>query len=136
MININGKDWWELKNEDIGQFLEDYETEESFFVEFKSDDVGPEKVAGEISAFANTFGGYIFFGVSDDRQIDGCSKWNEERIQNVIHDSVTPTVAFDVKKFVVEGKTIFVLRIDEGAEPPYITGKGKIYERIYEYGKL
>lgn len=130
MININGKEWSELKDEDIGHFLADPDTEESFFVEFKSDEVGPERVAGEISALANTFGGYIFFGVSDSKQIDGCSKWNEERIQHVIHDAVSPTVVFDVKKFVIEGKTIFVLRIDEGAEPPYITGKGKIFERV------
>ena len=29
-----------------------------------------------------------------------------------------------------EDKVIYILRIDEGAEPPYITNKGMIYERI------
>lgn len=34
--------------------------EESFFFEFKEDDVETKKLSEEISAFANTYGGYIF----------------------------------------------------------------------------
>jgi len=130
VININSKEWAELAESDIVEFLSSPETEESFFFEFKDDRVNSKKVAEEISALANTYGGYIFLGVSDDKKIEGCTAWNEQRIQTTIHDSITPTPSFDVKKFVCENQIVFVIRIDEGAEPPYITSQGKIYERL------
>lgn len=84
----------------------------------------------EISAFSNTFGGYIFLGVSNNKQIEGCVEWNEQRIHAAIHDSITPTPSFDVKKFTVDTNVVYVIKIDEGSEPPYITSSGKIYERL------
>lgn len=130
MIGINGKDWHELTSEDIETFLASSDSEESFYFEFKDDRVDPKKVTEEISALANTFGGYIFFGVSDSHGIEGCSDWDEQRITTTLHNNISPTPSFDIKKFVINDKTIYVLKIDEGAEPPYITNKGKIYERL------
>lgn len=129
MLLINGKSWNVLSNEDVLNAIN--EIEESFFFEFKEDGVKPSKLIEEISAFANTYGGYIFLGVADDKTIVGCKEWNEQRIFSVIHDSISPTPSFDVKKIQFdEDKVIYILRIDEGAEPPYITNKGMIYERI------
>lgn len=130
MVNINGKEWATLESTDIQALLSGQDFEESFYFEFKDDRVASKKIAEEISAFANTFGGYIFLGVSDDKQIEGCNGWNEQRIHTTIHDSITPTPSFDVKKFTCDGKTVYVIKIDEGAEPPYITSSGKIYERL------
>lgn len=130
MISINGKEWLNLTGADIEEFLSSPDTEESFFFEFKEDRVEPKKVVEEISAFANTYGGYIFLGVTDSKEITGCSSWNEQRIQTTIHDSITPTPSFDVKKLICSDGTVFVIRIDEGSEPPYITNQGKIYERL------
>lgn len=129
MIQINGVEWNELTTKNIEDAIT--EIEESFFFEFKEDDVSNKKIVEEISAFANTYGGYIFIGVSDDKEIKGCEKWDEQRIFAVIHDSISPTPSFDVKKFAVSNKKdILVIRVDEGGEPPYITNKGLIYERI------
>ena len=130
LININEKEWRDLTGEDISSFLALPETEESFFFEFKDDRVDSKKIAEEISAFANTYGGYIFLGVSDKKSILGCSAWNEQRILTTIHDSITPTPLFDVKKLICNAKTVYIIRIDEGSEPPYITNQGKILERI------
>ena len=130
MININGKDWQLLTAEDIKAFLTSPETEESFFIEFKDDLVGNKKLTEEISAFANSFGGYIFLGVSDSKEIIGCNAWNEQRIHALIHDSITPTPSFDIKKFTFTEETVFIIKIDEGSEPPYITVQGKIFERL------
>lgn len=58
---------------------------ESFFFEFKSDDEEPNKLVKEISALANTYGGYIFLGVNNDKSIGGCEKWTEQRIHTMIH---------------------------------------------------
>ena len=105
--------------------------EESFYFEFKDDRVESRKLAEEISALANTYGGYLFLGVSDKKEIDGCKKWNEQSIHAMIHDSLSPTPGFDVKKFVTnDNKNIYVIRIEPGTMPPYITSKGKIYERL------
>lgn len=129
MININGKDWNELTVEDIEKAISD--EEESFFFEFKEDRVETKKMTEEISAFANTYGGYIFLGVSDKKEIIGCTKWNEQRIHVMIHDSLSPIPSFDVKKFSTKDqKDIFVIKIEPGTVPPYITNKGKIYARV------
>lgn len=130
MVNINGKEWNSLNASDIQEVVAEQDFDESFYFEFKDDRVTTKKLIEEISAFANTFGGYIFIGVSDDKQIEGCTTWNEQRIHTTIHDSITPTPSFDIKKFVCNTKTVFVIKIDEGAEPPYITSNGKIYERL------
>lgn len=129
MININNKRWNQLSADDIVTVVDT--AEESFYFEFKDDRVEARKLAEEISALANTYGGYIFLGISDDKEICGCTKWDEQRIHVMIHDSVSPTPIFDVKKFVTaDEKTLFVIKIEEGAVPPYITSRGKIYERL------
>ena len=129
MININNKSWDKLRFFDINALLSQAD-DESFFFEFKADDESPAKLVKEISAFSNTYGGYILLGVNDDKSISGCQKWTEQRIHSTIHDSITPVPNFDVKKFRHNGKVIFVIKIEEGSMPPYITNKGQIFERV------
>ena len=90
MININNKVWNLLCADDIQNFLFGG-GEENFFFEFKADQETPSKLVKEISAFANTYGGYLFLGVNDDKTISGCLEWNEQRIHSTIHDSISPT---------------------------------------------
>ena len=130
MININGKEWNQLAASDIQAVISGQDFDESFYFELKDDKVSNKKLMEEVSAFSNTFGGYIFLGVTDQKQIEGCTEWNEQRIHTTIHDSITPTPSFDVKKFTIGANVIYVIRIDEGSEPPYITSSGKIYERL------
>ncbi len=129
MININNKSWDKLRFSDINRLLSQAD-DETFFFEFKAYDESPAKLAKEISAFSNTYGGYILLGVNDDKSISGCKKWTEQRIHTTIHDSITPVPNFDVKKFRHDGKVIFVIKIEEGKMPPYITNKGQIFERV------
>ena len=130
MININDKNWDKLRVSDIEKLLEN-DDDETFFFEYKSDDVTPKKIVKEISAFSNTYGGYILLGVDDDKNISGCEKWDEQRIHNIIHNCITPIPSFDIKKFTTREKgNIYVIKIDEGIFPPYITNDGKIYERV------
>ena len=113
MININDKEWHKLRITDIKALL-DEDDDETFFFEYKKDDVSTKKIAEEISAFANTYGGYILLGIDDDKTISGCTNWNEQKIHNVIHNSLTPIPNFDIKKFKTkEKKIIFVIRIEE-----------------------
>ena len=129
MININNKPWEKLRFLDIEKLLSSLD-EENFFFEFKSDNESPAKLAKEISAFSNTFGGYVLLGINDDKTISGCSQWTEQRVHTTIHDSITPTPNFDVKKLKKGNVTILIIKIEEGTMPPYITNKGQIYERV------
>lgn len=129
MISINNKRWDKLRSTDIEKFLMG-DVDESFFFEFKADDETPAKLIKEISALSNTYGGYIFLGVNNDKTIGGCKKWTEQRIHTTIHDSITPIPNFDVKKFKIHEKIVLVIKIEEGSMPPYITNKGEIYERV------
>ena len=131
MININNKAWEKLRAADIVKLLSgDIETDENFFFEFKDDREKNDKFIKEVSAFSNTYGGYILLGVNDDKTIGGCKDWNEQRIHNVIYNCITPIPDFDVKRFKINGNTVYVVKIEEGAMPPYITNAGKIYERV------
>jgi len=129
MIRINNTNWEDLELSDIKEFLQHAETESVFF-DFKEDAVGKDKITKEVCAFANTFGGYIFIGVKDDSTIEGCTKWTEERVHNVVHDAISPTPIIDVKKFRMSKNYILIVRVEEGEQPPYITNTGKMYERL------
>ncbi|WP_197037034.1 AlbA family DNA-binding domain-containing protein [Faecalibacterium prausnitzii] len=130
MVNINGKPWEELQFKDVQDYLSDPDSNENCFFEYKIDKVEPAKLVKEISAFANTYGGYIFLGVDDNKNIVGCTAWDEQRIHITIHNGITPTPQFDVKCFSADDKIIYVIKIEEGAMPPYITNKGDICERV------
>lgn len=130
MVNINSKPWEELQFKDVQDYLSDPDSNENCFFEYKIDKVEPAKLVKEISAFANTYGGYIFLGVDDNKNIVGCTVWNEQRIHITIHNGITPTPQFDVKCFSADDKIIYVIKIEEGAMPPYITNKGDICERV------
>lgn len=129
MLNINNKPWEKLRANDIVAFLNELE-DETFFFELKLDEIKPNHFIKEVSAFANTYGGYIFLGVDNSKRIVGCSKWTEQRIHSVIHDCITPIPNFDVKKFNINNCKIFVIKVEEGTLPPYITNSGQILERV------
>ena len=64
-------------------------------VEFKRDDVQPERLAGEIVALLNLEGGHILFGVEDDATVSGLTREPlkaEEWVMQVSRDHVQPAV--------------------------------------------
>ena len=130
MININNTIWENVQAEDVKAQLEKTDTAENFFFEFKEDEESPAKLMKEICAFANTFGGYIFIGVTDKKVIKGCCTWNENRVHTTVHDSISPIPLFDVKSFIIDGVSVLVIRVEEGSKPPYIINDGRIYERV------
>ena len=133
MININGKEWNELKLKDIETFLSELEDDETFFLEFKEEEIRQTQITKELSAFANSYGGYLFLGVEDKtKKIVGCTdKWSELRINTTICNGISPTPQFDIKTFKLNNsKKLFVIKVEEGFFPPYITNEGYIYHRV------
>ena len=130
MLNINNIPWEKLQAEDVKEQISRSEMAENFYFEFKEDEESPAKLCKEICAFSNTYGGYVFLGIDDQKKIKGCHKWTENRVHTTIHDSISPIPVFDVKTFSIDGSNVLVIRIEEGTYPPYIVNDGRIYERV------
>lgn len=82
--------------EDIKRLIED-RVEEGPTLDYKSDVGSNKDIAKDISAFANTLGGVLVYGVNDIDRIPIGFSWLEgqgieERIQNVARTSIKPHV--------------------------------------------
>lgn len=132
MININGKEWNKLKLKDIEKFLLYVEDDETFFIEFKDENIRNTQLTKELSAFANSYGGYLFLGVDDSKNIIGCTnKWTELKINTIICNGISPMPQIDIKKFnLSNNKKLYVIKVEEGLNPPYVTNDGHIYHRV------
>lgn len=105
---------------------------EDTYLELKLKLSNPERIAQEIVALANTAGGTIVFGVTDQLRVEGLR--NPESVQDElikicrqeIYPPLVPyldTIAFD------DGRRIIALDV-EGKQRPYRTKAGKFYLRI------
>jgi predicted HTH transcriptional regulator len=99
---------------------------EGFEVEFKRKVSSPEKIARALSAFANTKGGYVLFGVDDDGSIIGVE--SEKSEVDLIHHAGTffcfPEVQPIIDIVPFNGKDVIVAYIPESDNKPhYYTGE-------------
>lgn len=104
-------------------------------VEFKRDDISPEKLAKEVVAFANLNGGRIFLGVEDDGGISGLARANaQEWVLNAFRDKVYPQIIPFYEEVLVEkGTRIGVITVPAGLFKPYVVrhnGRDDIYVRM------
>jgi hypothetical protein len=118
---------------------------EGWYIEYKSDfpkkssKFDSIKIAKSISSFANTKGGWIFYGVeSNDKNIAtnliGIDIYEvkniDDQISQIISSNIAPKPIFHFKKVQLKNERhVFVIKIDEGTTPPYITSQGVIYQR-------
>jgi predicted HTH transcriptional regulator len=79
---------------------------ESKTLEFKRDLSSPRSVLRTLVAFANSAGGHLILGVADDRKIIGVENPldEEERLSNLIADSVSPRLVPSIEMITVEEK--------------------------------
>jgi len=112
------------------ELLEIIRNGESSKVEFKTDDVHPVTLAGEIVAFANFEGGIILIGVDDFGKIKGCIRKDiEEFIINICRNSVRPSIIPVIEKVVIEKKQIITITIPRG-DTAYSTNRGLYFIRV------
>lgn len=103
---------------------------ESKVVEFKSEMPQGNQLAQTVCAFANRAGGYLFIGISDSGEVNGLSSERvteyQEKIPNIIYDSVFPMLIPEIYTVNLSGKLVLVVQIFPGSNIPYyIKSKGK-----------
>ncbi len=92
-------------------------------VEFKRDDVRPEKIAREVVAMANFKGGRVFLGVEDDGTISGltrnatdCEKWV---MDTIFRHYIDPQIIPFYEEVVTPNGVVAVITIEQGTTKPY-----------------
>jgi predicted HTH transcriptional regulator len=103
------------------QLLELIEEGENLQCEFKRHFTTPEKIAREMIAFANTKGGYIIFGVDDDKTVVGVDseKSESEMIKDAAENHCEPPLNYSIDFIELYGKELVVASIPESENKPH-----------------
>lgn len=117
------------------ELLEIIANRENSGVEFKRDDIRPEKLAKEAVALANFQGGKILLGVEDDGTITGIQRDNtEEWVMNVFREKIHPMILPFYEEIQVNDNTrVAVISIPMGISKPYVirhNGREEVYIRV------
>jgi len=105
-----------------------YETEK---LEFKS--IATNAIYKEVIAFANTDGGILLIGVSDDGEPEQLVDVNDVylRVTNGIRDTISPDVTMFIKYKVNADNTIEIDVSEGGNKPYYLKSKGLKSSGVY-----
>ena len=81
----------------------------------------PKSWCKTVSAFANGYGGVLIFGVADDDNIVGLddAKHDAEAISDIIKNRIDPMPQVHLSYQNYGDKTIILLKVAAGTEPPY-----------------
>jgi ATP-dependent DNA helicase RecG len=105
---------------------------EDTYLELKVKLSNTEKIAQEIVALANTGGGVLIFGVSDQLRVEGVDDPDEvqEALVHICRDDVQPALVPLIDRIAFDnGRRIVVLEVD-GKRRPYRTRDGRFYMRF------
>jgi len=139
------RDWDQLDNTDIKQLKD---ASEGWNIEYKRDVPKAEAAGKSLSSFANSYGGWLFYGVetpsggaSMPTSFPGIDNLAVPSVLEMLQRGavlVRPHPFFEHKIItgpdVVTGlpadKSLVVVRVPPGAQAPYIHNNGRIYRRI------
>ncbi len=96
-------------------------------LEFKRDLSSPMPILKTLVAFANSAGGRLVLGVDDGRRVVGIDNPldDEERLANLIADSIAPRLVPNIELLTVEGKTLLVIEVFlSGTRPHFLKSVG------------
>lgn len=125
------------------------EVAEGWYTEYKSMKPTTKKIAKSLAAFANHYGGWVFYGVKQTD--DGTNKAESfpgldeqevsllvEGARNAAKDAISPSPYYDHRILkgpcneigLPHGRAIVVIAVPAGPNTPYIHCDGKIYRRV------
>lgn len=99
----------------------------------------PKSWLKSVSAFANTSGGHIFFGVTNDthekRGLDN-PQITASKITELIKAKIKPIPRFTLSEFdsITEGKACIDLMVDNGPDYPYYYSAERVREAYIRHG--
>ncbi len=105
-------------------------------LEFKRDLSSPKPLLKTLTAFANTAGGRLVIGVDDQKRVIGVEDplTEEERLCNLIADSIAPRLVPNVELITVQGKTLLIAEVFlSGSRPHFLRADGPetgVYVRL------
>ena len=105
-------------------------------LEFKRDLSSPKPLLKTLVAFANTAGGKLIIGVTDERKVIGVKNPldEEERLCSLIADSIAPRLVPNLEMITIEGETLLLVEVySSGLRPHYLKSEGAengIYVRL------
>lgn len=87
----------------------------------------------DICAFANTNGGTVFVGLSDNPKdsVSGVSKPQEaiKTIRGEVEKKITPPLEIEIDQHRTQGKKVIEISVPVGEDSPYVIDENKIYVR-------
>ena len=94
---------------------------ENIQVEFKRKFSTHDKIAREMIAFANTKGGYVLFGIDDDKKIVGVESEKEttELVKDAALNYCEPPLELVIEYREVDGKEIVIVNVPESNKKPH-----------------
>jgi predicted HTH transcriptional regulator len=103
------------------ELLDLIEEGENNQVEFKRKFSTHDKIAREMIAFANTKGGYILFGIDDDKKIVGVESEKEttELIKDTALNFCEPPLEYSIEYREIDAKEIVIVSIPESSFKPH-----------------
>lgn len=123
------------------ELLEIIANGENSGIEFKRDDIRPEKLAKEIVALANFQGGRVILGVEDDGTVSGLRQTNtQEWVLNVFRDKIFPQIIPFYEELKIDEKhRVAIIHVAMGVSKPYTlrhNNREEIYIRMGNRSEL
>jgi hypothetical protein len=132
----------EVEFSDI-QKLKDGKIEESLILDYKKEMISDDKLIKHITAFSNTSGGFLVFGVEESgrggypKDIQGIeASVNVERLEQIIISNIRPRIGVQFSNKIDvpnSDKIILIIRIPEGQNRPYYSINSHRYYRRYNF---
>lgn len=101
---------------------------ESKTLEFKRDLSSSKPILKTLVAFANSAGGRMVIGIADGKQVVGVNDPldTEERLCNLIADSVSPRLVLGIELATIEDKTVMIVEVFlSGSRPHWLNAEGQ-----------
>ncbi len=100
---------------------------EGMFLEFKRTVSSPEKIAREISAFANTNGGTLLVGVDDNKSLYGVESYYEQEflLEQAARDYCSPALDYQLEFVPYRKREIMLMKVPEAVDKPVYVKNGK-----------
>ena len=96
----------------------------------------PKSWCKSVSAFANTFGGSLIFGISNENEIKGLEDPDRdaEMISEIIKNRLDPIPQFRIQFYRENGRVLLIVDVLKGSETPYYYSGDGVFEAYVRIG--